>query len=358
MREDPGRNGLTPWSPAALGCFKPLSGIEEQEARWVIPGWMPAEQITPLAADGGVGKTALWVSLLAALSSGRPCFLDPPGLEREAMDVAFLTTEDSVSKKLKRKLRLAGADERRIITMDVGADALGALRDFKLGLPLVDEFVRCYRPAVCVFDPIQGFLPPEVNMGSRNAMRDCMAPLIALGEECAVSFLIVCHTNKRRGAAGRERISDSADLWDVARCVHMAGDAGNGLRYLANEKNNYAPLCRTRLFRIDENGLVVPAGETEKRDRDFVQELERRAAPGRAACREWVLDRLSGGEMPLKTLYEEAEARGYSTRTVERAMNELSFEQRVVRYQDGYRSNKRWYAKQLSGGDRDLAREA
>ena len=64
------------------------------------------------------------------------------------------------------------------------------------------------------------------------------------------------------------------------------------------------------------------------------------------------------GELPLKELYEEAEEMGYSKRSMERVMNELSFEQRVARYQDGYRSNKRWYAKQLSGGDRDLAREA
>ena len=35
-----------------MACFKPLTEFEEEEAEWVIPGWMPAEQLTLLAADG------------------------------------------------------------------------------------------------------------------------------------------------------------------------------------------------------------------------------------------------------------------------------------------------------------------
>lgn len=31
--------------------------------------------------------------------------------------------------------------------------------------------------------------------------------------------MVICHTNKRKGAFGRDRIADSADLWDIARSV-------------------------------------------------------------------------------------------------------------------------------------------
>ena len=281
-----------------LDCFKPLDAFEEAEARWIIPGWMPEEQITLLASDGGVGKTSLWISILSALSCGERCFLDPPDLERAPMPVAFLTTEDSVSKKLKKKLRLAGANERNILTMDLSEDKAGALRQFKFGTERMAQFIRAFRPAVCVFDPVQGFIPPETNMASRNAMRDCMAPLIALGEEVGTSFLVVCHTNKRKGASGRDRISDSADLWDVARCVWMAGTTGeDGVRYLSNEKNNYALLQETRLFSIDGDGQVVPEGTTRKRDRDYMLEYAASTRPStRKSCRDWILAQLAGGE--------------------------------------------------------------
>ncbi len=80
----------------------------------------------------------------------------------------------------------------------------------------MERVLRYFRPALCVFDPIQGFTPPHVNMGSRNEMRDCTAQLIAIGEDINTTALIVCHTNKRKGACGRDRIADSADIWDIS----------------------------------------------------------------------------------------------------------------------------------------------
>lgn len=95
------------------------------------------------------------------------------------------------------------------------------------------------------------YFPPELNMGSRNAMRDCMAHLISLGEETGTTFLIICHTNKRKGTFGRDGIAASGDLWDISRSVLMAGyTEDEGIRYLSNEKNNYTQKQETLLFTI------------------------------------------------------------------------------------------------------------
>lgn len=125
------------WKPVVddpfLSCFKTLSAFEEKEASWLVPGWIPQGQITLTAADGGVGKTSLWCNLVAAISSGRRCVLDPPGYQRKPQVVAFLTTEDSVRQKLKKKLRLAGANMENIITPDFAEDRDGVLRGLKFG---------------------------------------------------------------------------------------------------------------------------------------------------------------------------------------------------------------------------------
>lgn len=68
-----------------LSLFKPLTDFTEEEATWLIPGWIPESQITLIAADGGVGKTTLWCNIMASLSSGRPCILDPEGYRRKPM---------------------------------------------------------------------------------------------------------------------------------------------------------------------------------------------------------------------------------------------------------------------------------
>ena len=336
-----------------FSCFKTLDNFAEGEASWIVPGWIPAEQITLLAAEGGIGKTSLWVDLLSALSSGRRCVLDPPELIRSPARVAFLASEDSVTKKLKRKLREAGADETNIITADTTAAKSGMLRELKFGTPFMEAFIRHFRPALCVFDPVQGFVPPDVNMGSRNAMRDCMAPLVALGEEVGTTFIVVCHTNKRKGASGRDRIADSADLWDIARSVLMAGySEDQGIRYLSQEKSNYGSLQQTILFSIDETGIIHNEGTTWKHDRDFASEYAANTTPSkRVGCEAWITDQLKNGRIRLAELYDGAEDAGYSTATIRRAVESLSKCNKIRRWQTGYGTGKTWYAEMVSPCD-------
>lgn len=337
-----------------LSCFKTLEEFEEQEATWLVPGWIPDGQITLIAADGGVGKTTLWCDIIKAISSGTQCILDPIGYKRKPQRVAFLTTEDSVRKKLRKKLRVIGANAANIITPDFAADKDGILRNLKFGSRDMEEFIRAFRPALCVLDPVQGFIPPDVNMGSRNAMRDCMAPLITLGEETGTTFLVVCHTNKRKGASGRDRIADSADLWDIARSVLMAGyTEDQGIRYLSNEKNNYEQLQQTILFTIDRNGEVQPAGTTWKRDRDFaVDNAFSVSAPRREDCKDWILAEIgaSGGAMYSDALRNSAEQAGYSYKTLERAKSELKDAKKIKYISEGSAKggSRRWIV-QLCG---------
>nr|WP_325305124.1 AAA family ATPase [uncultured Dysosmobacter sp.] len=174
------------WEPTQdplFSLFKSLEDFPEEEAKWLVPGWIPAGQISVIAADGGIGKTTLWCHIIAALSNGTTCILDPPEYAREPMKIMFLTTEDSVRKKLRKKLRLAGANMKNIITPDFVGDRSGMLHKLKFGSEELEKVLRHFRPALCVFDPIQGFTPPKVNMGSRNEMRDCTAQLITIGED-------------------------------------------------------------------------------------------------------------------------------------------------------------------------------
>lgn len=344
------------WTPAAspfLACFKTLATFEEQEATWLIPGWVPEAQITLMAADGGIGKTTLWCNMVAGISSGRACFLDPPGHTRKPQKVAFLTTEDSVRKQLRRKLRLTGADLGNILTPDFMADKEGLLRGLKFGSREMEQFVRYFRPALVVFDPVQGFVPADINMGSRNAMRDLMAPLISLGEETGATFLVVCHTNKRAKAWGRDRIADSADLWDISRSVLMAGyTETQGVRYLSQEKNNYASLQETLLFSIDDAGQIRPEGTSWKRDREYTQDAATAtAAPTRTDCEDWILSKLeeAGGAVPSRDLEDAAEKAGYSFRTLRRAKEELKQSGKVRYFPTGSAKggNRVWHIERV-----------
>ena len=336
--------------------FKPLTQFVEQEATWLIPGWIPEGQITLLAADGGVGKTTLWCHIIAALSNGNRCFLDPPDFSRHPTEISFLTTEDSIPKKLLRKLRISGACAANIYAPDFSADKSGFLRKLKFGTSEMENYIRNAHSKLIVFDPIQGFLPPALNMGSRNAMRDCLAPLISIGEETGTSFLIVAHTNKRKGAYGRDRIADSADLWDISRSVLMSGYTDEqGIRYLSNEKNNYVELQETLLFSIDQNGLIESKGTTWKRDREFMQDaVFSTSISKREDCKAWLLSEInaSGGSMSMPEVEDKARESGYSDRTLRRSKEELKKDGKVRYFAKGSArsGNRIWYI-QATGKD-------
>ena len=334
-----------------FSLFKPLEDFPEEEAKWLVPGWIPAGQISVIAADGGIGKTTLWCHIIAALSNGTTCVLDPPGFTREPMRIMFLTTEDSVRKKLRRKLRLAGANMRNIITPDFVGDRSGLLHKLKFGSQEMEQVLRHFRPALCVFDPIQGFTPPKVNMGSRNEMRDCTAQLITIGEDIDTTALIVCHTNKRKGAYGRDRIADSADIWDIARSVLMAGfTEDQGMRYLSNEKNNYAPLQETILFTIDSDEQIHKEGTSWRRDREYIMGAEQaKSSPVREDCKAFIMKTLheAGGAMPTNDLDEKAKVAGYSFTAMKRAKQDLKKDGAVKYFQTGSNTNRVWNIQAL-----------
>ena len=344
---DIGQSSTTPF----LACFKTLDTIEEEEPKWFIDGFIPEGQIATMASDGGVGKTTMSTDIAANRSAGKACFLDPPGFSCKPQLVAFLSTEDSVKKKLKRKLREAGANMSNIIVPDFSEDTNGLLRGFKFGTDEMAQFVRYYKPTFTMLLPLPR-VPPMLNMGARNAMRDCMAPLVSLGEETGTTFLIICHTNKRKGASGRDRIADSADLWDISRSVLMLGfTEEQGVRYLSHEKSNYGELQPTRLFTIDADGHILLQGTSWKRDREYQQEAAFNvSAPRREDCKEWIIHELeaNGNSMLTADLEKQAEADGFTRSTLRRAKDELKKESEIEYFNTGVGKDKIWYIRRVS----------
>lgn len=328
-----------------LSCFKPLTAFEEIEPEWLIPNRMPKGQIVLLGADGGTGKTSIAVDTVAGISSGRRCFLDDFEVNREPQLTAFLSTEDSVSQKLKRKLREAGANMDNVLCPDFSADKDGLLRDFKFGTEMMADFIECYKPALVIYDPLQGFTPVTVNMGQRNQMRDCLAPFIGLGEKYGTTFLILCHTNKRKNSFGRDRIADSADLWDIARSVLMCGYTDQpGQRYLSHEKSNYGELSETILFSI-KDGAVVEEGRSWKRDREYQEAgTSQNSAPKRHDCVDWILCRLEAenGVMRIRDLETAAKDEGFTSKIIRQAKEELKEQDRIYYRSVGFGNEKTW----------------
>lgn len=316
---------------------------------WLVLDYIPKGQIVIMAGDGGSGKTSAWCEIAASISSGNPCFLVknmiPEGFEaEEPKKVLFFSAEDSLEHVLKARLRKNGAIEKNLLTIGISDDRFA---DVKFDSPYLEELIKAYRPALVIFDPIQAFLPPNLEMSKRNSMRNCLRPLIGYGEKYGCTFLIVVHTNKQSGLWGRKRIADSADIWDIARSVFLVGETKEkNIRYISHEKCNYGMTAQTVLF-SNVSGKVEFKGYTDKKDKDFVTELNfaSRQAPQREEAKEFILKTLkdNDGEMRVSEIDEIAKEIGISVITFKRAKAELKKEGKIGFYSTGKGHDKKHY---------------
>lgn len=93
-----------------------IASVEQMEQEWLIERYIPKYETTIIGGDGGVGKTAFWLSIVASLSAGNPCFFEnPEEVEHEPLKTLYLTRENSNATNLKGKFELLGANMNNIL---------------------------------------------------------------------------------------------------------------------------------------------------------------------------------------------------------------------------------------------------
>lgn len=315
----------------ALVC---LADIEETTPDWLIPGYIPKREITILGGDGGVGKTFIWCAIAAAISAGSSCpvleGMFSTGGPRAPQRVMYFSSEDSNSAVLLPRLKACGANVQNIKTIDSANENFCKV---KLNSQFLEGLLDSFRPALCIFDPIQSFLPPRTDMAARNQMREAMASLHVWGEKYGTSFLVVLHTNKRENCWGRKRLADSADLWDISRSVLICGKVEGGeTRYLSHEKCSYGREAQTALFRIN-NGAAEFCSFTDKKDMDYVRASAKANDRGseRKAAENFIIEYLQerNGDVLTKDLDEAAQAAFITPATLRRAKSSLAEQKKI-----------------------------
>jgi len=334
--------------------LKSVADVQVKPVEWLVPMYIPANTITLLCGDGGVGKTALWCDTAAAISRGElPRYTTQGDRIRDSDErktVMYFSAEDDTASVIKPRLERAGANQKNILYM--GADH-PQFQSIKFVTDELKELIESAKPRLCIFDPLQSFLDDRVKMGERNAIRSRLDPLAGLAKRAGTTMIIVLHTNKRAGAYGRNRMADSSDLWDRARSVLIAGRTGTkGVFYLSHEKCNYGPEQPTILYRI-ENGAVQFFGTSNKKDFDFVNEHSRKAkeAPAREDAKEAIMEVLQNGKMTVADL-DAAVVDGYgvSKKTLRRAKQDLKAEGKIAITKTGNQKGEgqAWHAELLS----------
>ena len=218
-------------------CLKDIHG---EDTKWLVPGVIPLGEISLLGADGGTGKGIWQAQLIAYVTTGQTSSFFPDSPQQTGK-VLILSGEDDPRKVLKGRITAAGADMSRVLVVTADEYYIQTGKQLCIKDKALADFVDTSEPILLILDPLQSFLPSDVDMAKRNQMRGATLPLKGISSKHNLSTLISMHTNKKQGVSDRARLADSSDLWDIARSVLMMGrDRNTKQIYISHEKSSYS----------------------------------------------------------------------------------------------------------------------
>lgn len=281
-------------------------------------------------------------AIVASITTGKPAFLlgnDFPFMGVPE-NVAVFSAEDSWNYVLKQRLANNGADMEKIFYMGPEDERF---IDLNFNGELLKGIIEANTPNLVIFDPVQAFVPENLRMGDRNAMRKCFSPLIGFGEIYKTTSIIIAHANKQSGVWGRKRIADSSDIWDASRSVLMAGTVPNSnSRYISHEKSNWGKTQESVIFDLD-NGVPIFKNFSNKKDREFILEdakIKTKSSVSEDA-QEYILKTLKErGQMEIAELDELAQVEGISKNALREAKAELSRQNLTHAWSVGFKPKK------------------
>lgn len=298
------------------------SDVTPRAVDWLWWPYVPRGKITALAGQMGQAKSLATCWLDAAVTRGEGITYGRPG------SVIVLNAEDDPEDTIRPRLEAAGADLERIwIEPDVSLDAerLAACCDAMGDVHLI------------TIDPIQAYLPANVNSWKGQDVRRALEPLRQLAAERKLAVVLVQHLNRRSDAGDPlARIADSQGIPQLARSVLIWGpdpsdpEGDNGaMKVLTRAKGNLARAKDSATFTIIEKtvtgSITAPAlvrgPDREITSEEVVADRETRSAVDEAA--EWLRHFLAAGPVQAEEVVRQAAKAGISEKTLRRAKRSI-----------------------------------
>lgn len=173
--------------------------IRERQIEWLWPGYLPAGKLTIVEGDPGDGKSVMTCDLAARFSTGSKL---PDGVKSPSgpTDVVMISAEDDPEDTIRPRLRVAGADLRRV-HMVIEGSIPGHPFDLGRDMPALESFVTENHVGLVVIDPLMAFMPQSVDAYKDHEVRRALHPLTRMAMRTGCALLVVRHLTKGRTKA-------------------------------------------------------------------------------------------------------------------------------------------------------------
>ena len=268
------------------------------DASWPWRGWLAGGVLNSLAADPGIGKTLLAMTLARILWTARPW---PDGQANpfpEGTRTLWVPGDHHYNQMLDLASDYGLPDEAILLNADAAAPIGGQDLDDAAVLAALGEQVRAEAPGLVIVDTVG--MTTSRNLGKPEDAREYFAPLMSIAGRTRTAFLLLTHLSKEAQALGRRIVGASRVVWKL---THPDPDGHPDRRKLWVDKS-YIQKPPAMGMTITDDGCTFdfapPSGpETSKGGRSPVK-LE--------ACKQWLTERLTPIPAPVKQVREEAES--------------------------------------------------
>ena len=232
-----------------------MSDTEEEATQWLWWPYIALGTVCILDGDPGVGKTLLMTQLAASISLGHP-LPDQQGVPclptGGPAPTLLLSMEDSLTRTLKPRLVVAGADYTKIHALTSWCDAKGQEHVFTFDhLPLLEEAIQTYHPRLVVINPVTAYMG-KMDIHRANEVQALMTRLTRLAERSNCAIVCIRHPAKPGQHIGKaiHRGLGSVGFIGTARTGLFAEQhpTNPGKVLLAQTKSNMERHGHTQLF--------------------------------------------------------------------------------------------------------------
>jgi hypothetical protein len=318
--------------------LRSAASIAPRPVRWVWDdggGRIPAGETTLTPGPGGIGKSTVHAWIMAQITHGQL-----PGVHHGTPRACIIcATEDSWARTIVPRLIAASADLDLVYRVDVVESG----RTMRLTLPAdlgaLEEAIRGREVALVSLDPLMTLVSMELDTHVDRDVRQALEPLSRLADATGCAILANAHFNKGGSADPLMRITGSAAIGQVVRCVLAFGrDEEAGHCVLSVAKNNLGRMDLPSLaYRVesatietDEGpasvGRLVWCGRSERSVSDLLRPAGGEEPTVLEEAVQWLLEPEilgEGQERLAADIYGAASSEKISERTLRRAAQQV-----------------------------------
>lgn len=323
--------------------------VELEHIDWLWPNRYPLNAVSIMAGLGGVSKSTFTLYMAAQITTGRPWIDDPPGTTREPGDVIILSAEDLPGQIIMPRLIAMGADIKRIFILKASKITLENGKEGEVGIEslakidgdldmLIEVIKQAPNPLLVIIDPYTSYMG-KTDSNDNILVRSFLRPLGDVAADYHLCIIGITHLNKKEDSSADTRILGSIGQQNIARMVWLVAQDPDAedRRYMVWYKGNWAPRQSGLAYRL-VNVPVTFKNRTSTYSMCCLEKTEVKltatqllAPKPRKSGRprkqndasEWLESFLSEGPVDSKMIFEEGEALGYSSATLNRVKKDM-----------------------------------